>query len=120
MTAAGAAGARLTSHRLPGQLGPDGELLCIDVALLAGEAPPRAMLLLISGTHGVEGFCGSGVQVSYLTDRLHDAFPPGTATLLIYALNPYGFAWRRRVNEDSIDRNRNFRDFNVPLPDGSA
>ncbi len=120
LTAAGGAGARLTSHRLPGQLGPDGEPLSIDVALLAGETPPRAMLLLISGTHGVEGFCGSGVQVGYLTDRLHDALPPGTATLLIHALNPYGFAWRRRVNEDSIDLNRNFRDFSAPLPDGSA
>lgn len=120
LTAADAAGARLSAHPLHGRLGPDGEPLGIDVALLAGETSPRAMLLLISGTHGVEGFCGSGVQVGYLTDRLHDALPPGTATLLIHGLNPYGFAWRRRVNEDNIDLNRNFRDFSAPLPQGSA
>lgn len=120
LTAADAAGARLSAHPLHGRLGPDGEPLGIDVALLAGETSPRAMLLLISGTHGVEGFCGSGVQVGYLTDRLHDALPPGTATLLIHGLNPYGFAWRRRVNEDNIDLNRNFRDFSAPLPDDSG
>jgi hypothetical protein len=120
LTAADAAGARLSAHPLHGRLGPDGEPLGIDVALLAGETSPRAMLLLISGTHGVEGFCGSGVQVGYLTDRLHEALPPGTATLLIHGLNPYGFAWRRRVNEDNIDLNRNFRDFSAPLPDDSG
>ena len=28
--------------------------------------------------------------------------------MLIHALNPYGFAWLRRWNEDNIDLNRNF------------
>jgi hypothetical protein len=27
---------------------------------------------------------------------------------LIHALNPYGYAWRRRWNEDGVDLNRNF------------
>ena len=37
LTAADAAGARLSAHPLHGRLGPDGEPLGIDVALLAGE-----------------------------------------------------------------------------------
>jgi hypothetical protein len=34
-------------------------------------------------------------------------------------VNPYGFAWRRRVNEDNIDLNRNFIDHkNHPVNEG--
>ena len=36
---------------------------------LAGSADAPGMLLLISGTHGVEGFCGSGCQVALLHDQ---------------------------------------------------
>jgi hypothetical protein len=32
----------------------------------------------------------------------------GTKLVFIHALNPYGFAWLRRWNEDNIDLNRNF------------
>lgn len=120
LTAAAAAGATLTTHALPEKRGPQGEQLCMDVAALGVEQPVEAVLLLISGTHGVEGQCGSGIQVGYWVDQLHGALPAGTATLMIHALNPYGFAWRRRVNEDNVDLNRNFRDFSAPLPDGSA
>ncbi len=35
---------------------------------------------------------------------------------LVHALNPYGFAWTRRVNEDNVDLNRNFVDFDDPPP----
>ena len=28
--------------------------------------------------------------------------------VLLHALNPYGFAWLRRVNEHNVDLNRNF------------
>jgi predicted deacylase len=74
------------------------------------------VLLIISGTHGVEGFCGSGCQVGILTDRLYEALPAEGSLLLVHALNPYGFAWLRRVNEDGVDLNRNFIDFRQPLP----
>jgi hypothetical protein len=114
-SAAHAAHARLKSYALSGLRGPDNEELTLDLAML-GPAEPRAALVLISGTHGVEGFCGSGCQVGYLDDRLYEALPPGTASVLVHALNPYGFAWLRRVTEDNIDLNRNFHDFAQPLP----
>ena len=50
--------------------GAEGEELSIDVAVL-GPADARDVLLLTSGTHGAEGFCGSGCQVNLLRD---DAF----------------------------------------------
>jgi hypothetical protein len=34
----------------------------------------------------------------------------------VHALNPFGFAWLRRVNEYNVDLNRNFQDFNKSLP----
>src|SRR5262249_3887415 len=110
---------KLFQYQLPGLWGPRGEALVVDVARIGCESA-ESLLVIISGTHGVEGFCGSGCQVGYLTDRLYDALSPKSTVLLIHALNPFGFAWIRRVNEDNIDLNRNFHDFSRPLPSSSA
>jgi len=91
----------------------------MDAAAL-GPAEPESLLLLISGTHGVEGLTGSGCQVGVLLDELHGALPAGGGVLLIHALNPHGFAWLRRGNEDNVDLNRNGLDFRGPLPDNQA
>src|SRR6202012_5650606 len=40
--------------------------------------------------------------------------PKGTKIVILHALNPYGFSWDRRVNEDNADINRNFADFKKP------
>ena len=117
--AAEAGGAHLTAYRLQTHRGPSGEALSIDVAII-GSAMARRGLLLISGTHGVEGFCGSGCQVGFFVDRLHEALPADGVAVLVHALNPYGFAWLRRVNEDGVDLNRNFVDFTQALPASSA
>jgi hypothetical protein len=113
------AGASLDSHELPGHRGAGNEALSIDVARLGASAPTSA-LVVISGTHGVEGFCGSGCQVGFFADRLYEALPTTACALVIHALNPYGFSWQRRVNEDGVDLNRNFVDFSRPLPASSA
>lgn len=99
--------------------GPAGEELATDV-LRIGPARAERVLVTLCGTHGVEGYCGSGVQVGWLESGLwrevpHEA-PGGVAQLLIHAINPFGFAWDRRVNEDNVDLNRNFADFDAPLP----
>jgi hypothetical protein len=39
---------------------------------------------------------------------------------MIHALNPYGFAWNRRVNEENVDLNRNFIDHAGPYPANSG
>jgi Protein of unknown function (DUF2817) len=97
--AARAAGARLHSYALDGTTGAG---LAIDVAILGAADDPT--LLISSGLHGVEGFFGSAVQLALLQQ------PPvqGLRCVLIHALNPYGFAHLRRVNEDNVDLNRNF------------
>ncbi|WP_255800720.1 DUF2817 domain-containing protein [Acaryochloris sp. 'Moss Beach'] len=89
-------------------LGPQGRSLSIDIARY-GSKSPHTTLILSSGLHGVEGYCGSAIQMATLTDLLPQlTLPKGMAVLLIHALNPYGFAWNRRCNEDNIDLNRNF------------
>jgi Protein of unknown function (DUF2817) len=93
--------------------GPDGGTLATDTAWLGPAAAPRVMVVL-SGTHGVEGLAGSGPQVDLL--RAPPALPDGTAILLVHAVNPHGFAWLRRVTEENVDLNRNWVDFDQPLP----
>jgi hypothetical protein len=93
--------------------GPEGEDLFTDVATL-GDDDASAGLLLISATHGVEGFAGSGAQVAFLEDELSKQIPKGLKVTLLHALNSYGFAWLRRVNEDNADLNRNCVDHSQP------
>jgi hypothetical protein len=108
------AGAALESFHNPAK-GPAGESLSTDVAWL-GPRDAERVLVTISGTHGAEGFCGSGVQVGwFLTGRAH-RLPPNTALLQIHAINPFGFAWLRRTTEENVDLNRNYIDFDQPLP----
>ena len=98
-------------------LGSDGEQLAMDV-VLDGPAHARELLIISSACHGLEGFCGSGVQVSLLRDAAwrEQLSQSGVAVLYIHALNPYGFSWLRRVTQENVDLNRNFVDFNQPLP----
>ena len=103
-------GAPLETFENPFGLGPTGETLATDVALF-GPADATKLLILVSGTHGVEGFAGSGAQVTMMESLRFSALPARTAVLLIHAINPYGFAWLRRVNEDNVDLNRNAIDF---------
>jgi hypothetical protein len=114
--AAQARGLRVEHHVHPVARGVQGEELSIDVAVMGGAAP-REALVLLSGTHGAEGFCGSGCQVNFLRD---DAFArevqdAGVRVVFVHALNPYGFSHLRRTNEDNVDLNRNFRDFSQPI-----
>jgi hypothetical protein len=115
LAAAKARGLSVTSHVHPTARGAAGEDLSLDVAVL-GEESATGMLLLISGTHGAEGFCGSGCQVAFLHDADFVAAvrAADVAVVFLHALNPYGFSHLHRTNEDNVDLNRNFRNFAAP------
>ena len=117
MAAVAKGGARvLSSHTHPAR-GPHGEDCITDVAWI-GPDNARKLLILVSGTHGIEGYAGSGCHVAWLNDGWYArAALRETAVLLIHAINPHGFAWGRRVNEDNIDLNRNFIDHSLPRPE---
>ncbi len=98
-------------HPLPG---PDGEI-ALDLAYW-GNRQSEHTIILSSGTHGIEGYCGSYVQCALLDEGLARKVAEKASLLMIHGVNPYGFAWQRRVNEDNIDLNRNFVDHTKAYP----
>ena len=118
LAAATTAGATLTEYPHPLK-GPFGESLSTDVAVL-GDPGAKRLLIALSGTHGVEGFYGSGCQIKWLQELDKRSLPADVAVVMVHAINPWGMAWLRRVNEDNIDLNRNHLDFQRPLPDNQA
>ncbi len=102
------------NHPLQGR---DGEALAMDVAL-DGAPDAKQLLIVSSACHGVEGYCGSGVQVFALQDAewREKAQTADVAVLYIHALNPHGFSWQRRVTHENVDLNRNFQNFSKSLP----
>ena len=62
LEAAAAAGLAVQSHVHP-LTGRDGEALALDV-VRDGPVDASRVLILSSGCHGVEGFCGSAVQTA--------------------------------------------------------
>ena len=120
LKAAAAAGLQVESKLHPGE-GSEGEALAMDV--VRDGRPDAANLLIVSSAcHGVEGFCGSAVQLAGLQDapwRDH-AIRSGVAVLHVHALNPYGFSHLRRATQENVDLNRNFLDFSQPLPVNQA
>jgi hypothetical protein len=112
LAAARERGAEVSHHDHPLQ-GPGSELLATDVARF-GRADAPARLLVISGTHGIEGFAGSACQSAWLESGDLPARDGDVGIVVVHAINPFGFAWLRRVNEDNVDLNRNVVDFASP------
>lgn len=115
---AGRQGGKLRAAHNPAS-GFHGEELSIDYAWF-GASDALKVLVLISGTHGAEGFCGSGCQVGWLSEASFETLPKDTAVFVIHGINPYGFSWLRRTNEDNVDLNRNFVDFSKTLPENKG
>lgn len=110
-----------TDHRtyhVASSLGPHNEALITDSAWI-GKEDARNVIVVIAGTHGIEGFVGSAIQndlLGLLTGG-HVVVPHDTALLLIHALTPWGYAWLRRCDAEGVDLNRNAVDFSQTLPD---
>ena len=116
--AAEAAGASMRTIGHPDATGRQHEELTIDLATL-GPIDATHRVLVVSGTHGVEGYCGSALQTHWLTAH-SGSRPDDVRVVMLHALNPFGFSWVRRVNEDNVDLNRNFIDFDGDLPHNGA
>ena len=76
--AARGSGAVLDSHVHPGARGAEGEELAVDVARF-GDMEAENLFLAVSGTHGNEGFCGSGCQTGLIGESVVWARPRSVA-----------------------------------------
>ena len=83
--AAEAAGCKVERHINAKVKGPRGEELSTEVVRI-GPKDAENVIFVSSGTHGVEGFCGSGAQVGMLASGIHKELPPNTALVLILSL----------------------------------
>jgi len=108
------AGSHIESFKIPNS-GPDGKPIYTDVSSF-GEKEAKNILVLGSGTHGVEGFAGSGIQTGLLREGFATKLKPDVGLVMIHAINPYGFAHLRRFNENNVDLNRNFIDHSKDHP----
>ena len=79
------------------------------------------LFIITSGVHGVEAFAGAALQIEFLKKQVTTEFLESTALLVLHSVNPYGFHFLRRVNENNVDLNRNFsatpKHFSSRLPD---
>jgi hypothetical protein len=108
-------GGQLVSYAHPDAAGPDGGTLAIDVGSFGALEAPKVFLIL-SGTHGGEGYTGSAAQIALMRSGALADLPADTRVVLLHGINPYGFAHWTRTTEHNVDLNRNFVDFAAPLP----
>jgi len=94
-----------------------GDFLCADVARM-GALDAKKLLIVTSGVHGGEGYAGSAIQSFSIENKILNPLPADMAVVFVHALNPYGMAFMHRANEHNVDLNRNFINWNKPLPAG--
>ncbi len=85
------------------------EALYTDVLYIPSEQTNSNLVVIISGTHGIEAYTGSAIQLMILDKFIINSDKkPKISYLFIHSLNPFGQKYYRRVNENNTDLNRNF------------
>ncbi|MFZ5822375.1 MAG: M14 family metallopeptidase [Chloroflexota bacterium] len=94
--------ARLESHPLSAD--PN-----LSIDWMWAEPPRKETLVILStGEHGIEGYVGAAMLKIFIEEFAPRLDPEATGLLLVHAINPWGMEHRRKVNENSVDPNRNF------------
>lgn len=101
------------AHPLPGPKGTENATQCS----WFGAADASRVLVLMSATHGAEGFAGAGPQLDWMLNVGACGLPADTAALVIHGIGSWGYAWSRRCTEEGVDLNRNFITFDGSLPE---
>jgi hypothetical protein len=93
--------------------------LSTDVVHL-GPVDAPTLVVISSGTHGVEGYAGAACQFRFMQSWRSHFASDRVAYLLVHAVNPWGYFHDRRVTQEGVDLNRNFIDFPVASRQPSA
>ena len=76
---------------LEGSGAPDGTELAVDLASIVPPQGQSDWLVVVSGTHGIEGYVGSAIQSAWL-QKWHGSPGRRCGVLMVHALNPFGMA----------------------------
>lgn len=83
-----------------------------DLTIEAIQALPlhkkKRLIIISTGLHGIEGYLGGASQHLFVSEFMQLLDPDNTGLLLVHSINPWGMKYRRRVNENNVDLNRNF------------
>lgn len=81
----------------------------LSIDWLWAHAPKKETLVIIStAEHGIEGYVGYALMKIFIEEFAPRLDLENTGLLLIHGLNPWGMKHHRKVNENSVDLNRNF------------
>ncbi|MBS2968042.1 DUF2817 domain-containing protein [Metabacillus sp. KIGAM252] len=86
----------------------DSEDLAIDLLKADAAKSKDTLIVLSSGTHGIEGYTGSAMQDVFMKEFIQKLNPDTTGLYLVHSINPWGMKNFRRYNENNVDLNRNF------------
>ncbi|MGD6818971.1 M14 family metallopeptidase [Metabacillus sp. 113a] len=84
------------------------ENLSIDLIKAEAAKSKDTLIVLTSGSHGIEGYTGSAMQDVFVKDFLQKLNPADTGVYMVHSINPWGMKNFRRYNENNVDLNRNF------------
>ncbi|MCJ8276477.1 MAG: DUF2817 domain-containing protein [Bdellovibrionales bacterium] len=96
---------QLNSLKVPTQTGAD---LTTETIYIPQRGGAERLLIITSGIHGVEAYTGSAVQSQLLREQISPDLFDKMGLLIVHAVNPYGYHFKRRVSENNVDLNRNF------------
>ncbi|WP_163322918.1 M14 family metallopeptidase [Draconibacterium mangrovi] len=82
--------------------------LTIDFCYIPASDTTEKLVVICSGTHGIEGFVGSAVQQQLMAEFFKPEMFKNTGVLLVHGLNAWGFKNQRRFTENNVDLNRNY------------
>ncbi|MCY1722430.1 M14 family metallopeptidase [Prolixibacteraceae bacterium Z1-6] len=82
--------------------------LTIDFCYIPASDTTQKLMIINSGTHGIEGFVGSAVQQMLMNDFFEPEMLSEVGLLIIHGMNSWGFKNERRFTENNVDLNRNF------------
>lgn len=82
--------------------------LYIDFCYIPAMDTTKKLMVITSGTHGIEGFVGSAVQLMLMNEFFKPEMCSEVGILLIHGMNAWGFKHERRFTENNVDLNRNY------------
>ncbi|MDA9189690.1 M14 family metallopeptidase [bacterium] len=94
-----------SNYKVPSEVDQD---LTVDYGYLKATKTSKNLIIVVSGLHGPESYAGSAVQSMLLTELIDKFNRENTSLLIVHAMNPFGFKYKRRVTEKNVNLNRNF------------